>query len=59
MKQNQSPSLNFFQHITGRPNVAKRYFILNLDTETISYYPSQSDRSKQQIIYLRVSQPAS
>jgi hypothetical protein len=47
MKQCRNTGLNLFSHFTGRPDVVKRYFVLNLDTETLSYFPSQSDRSKQ------------
>jgi hypothetical protein len=53
MKQCQRSSLNIISHFTGRPDVVKRWFVLDLDSQTISYYPSRADRSKQQVIYLR------
>jgi hypothetical protein len=52
-KQCQRTSLNILSHFTGRPDVVKRWFVLDLDEETICYYPSAKDRSRQQVIHLR------
>lgn len=38
MKQCQDTSLNILSHFTGRPDFVKRWFVLDLDTETLCYY---------------------